>query len=177
MTASEILFFMITQFLMSCSLTPNMTPMIRIKMVGIEAAPAGAFGNASPISQTYELKKVILETEEEEMELPLDAPLQIRIGHQPLIIYETEIPSEVAEKTFLACRVVFSTEVTGLSRYNSSSSVTLPSSDVRYATSFTVAKGQDLTFLVQANWKSTVLRDEEAGTDVMFAPNLVLQLD
>lgn len=177
MTISGFLPFIIAQLLMGCSVAASVTPMLRVKMIGIEITPPGAAGNASPISQTYELEKVVLITNEEEIELPLPAPVKVIIGSKPLIIYEAALSATTENKTFIGSRVVFSPAVKGVSRYNADSAITLPSSDILYTKPFTVSKGQDFAFLIQVSWKSTVLRDEDAGTDIMSVPTLAMQVE
>lgn len=177
MTISGFLPFIIAHLLIGCSVATSVTPMLRVKMIGIETAPPGAAGNASPISQTYELEKVVLITAEEEMELPLSASVKVIVGHQPLIVYETVLSAAMENKAFIGSRVVFSTAVKGVSRYSADSAVTLSSGDILYTKPFTVSKGQDFAFLIQVSWKSTVLRDEDTGTDVMSVPTLAMQVE
>ena len=148
-----------------------------VAMQGTFEAPVDADGNAEPRFQTYVLTNIVLvDSDGVETSLFTDTePLELKIVNRSQIIYEADL-HDLVNKSYASARVSFQSTVLGGGKYGDAMSVELIDPDLDIPDALTVETATNYRMNVQVQWKNTVTRDDDAGTETMTAPSFALDL-
>lgn len=136
------------------------TQTFKLQMIGVEIAPDGAEGTASPRAVTYQLSSLTLMGEEgtEDLSLTLEDPTQTyRIAARPQILYSQKL-KDYTDNSYSGASIVFDTAAQAEAISGQTYNFTLSSPELT-SSGFVVKQGRDINVVIKVQWKNTLTDD------------------
>ena len=154
----------------------ELTEKLTVAMQGTFEAPVDAVGNAEPKFVKFTLTGVSMTGLDGTVtDIYKSDPLAVRIISRPQIIHEVEVKDYVGE-TFTQLTVTFDSAIEAGGKYEESMPLTLTTPNADYLGSIAVEKAKAMRLDISVQWKDTVTRDDDAKTETMTSPALLMDL-
>lgn len=143
--------------------------MFKLQMIGVEIAPEGAEGTASPRAVTYQLSSLTFIGEEgtEDLDLTLEDPTKTyRIASRPQILYSQKL-KDYTGNSYSGVRIGFETAAQAEAISGQTYDFTLSSPELT-SPGFLIKQGRDINVVIKVQWKNTLTDDAltEPGYEV-----------